>query len=401
MKRSYYIQTFGCQQNVADSERIAAYLQSQGYEKGETISKADCIVVNTCMIREMAENRVYGLIHNLSKIKIRNPKVKLILTGCMVGMAIRDKSGKLLTGLKKKLPIVDEFLPTDEFGFTYKPLRNDSKHAWVPVSSGCNNFCTYCVVPYARGREVSRTFEEIISECRELVGKGFTQVTLLGMNVNSYGSDLIMKQGKKPENRSRKMEKPESRSNYLLSDGREIKPVYVKQMGKLRLPTLFPALLQEVCRITGLEMVDFISSNPWDFSGELIKVIASNPKISREIHLPVQSGSDAVLKRMNRWYTKKEYLRLIRKIKSAIPGVRLSTDIIVGFCGETDEDFQETVDLVKKAGFSKAYIALYSPRPLTVAGRLYKDDVPHPVKKARWSVLEYLINKQIHNKHDS
>jgi len=371
MNLKYFIQTFGCAQNTADSERISTYFEEKGYKKAERIEEADSIIINTCMVREMAENRVYGLINNLSKLKIKNSKLKIIVTGCMVGMAFRDTSGRFLKILKKKMPIVDQFLSIEEIGFNYLPLRNDKLHALVPISSGCNNFCTYCVVPFARGREKSRPYEKIIKECKDLAESGYKKITLLGMNVNSYGADLVMNK------------------NY-----QRFKPTYVKHLGRLRIPTLFPSLLREISKIKGIEFINFISSNPWDFSDELIDVIAQNCNISRNIHLPVQSGSNSVLRRMNRWYTREEYLVLVEKLKSKIKDIKLSTDIIVGFCGETEEEFNETVDLVKKVNFYKAYIAKYSDRPLTAAHIAWKDDVPPKEKKKRFRILEEMINKK-------
>lgn len=351
----YNIVTFGCAANEADSERIAGYYEARGYTKAVSAADADSVIINTCMIRQKAEDRIYGLIHNLKK-----RKTKIILTGCMVGMAAREKTGKMLAALHKRMPAVDEFLPIEEVGFEYSPVRTQNNHALVPITNGCNNFCTYCVVPFTRGREVSRPFDDIVRECQ-----GFTHVTLIGQNVNSYGSDLKIK------NR---------------------KPVYVKHLGRLRIPTLFPVLLEEVSKIKGLQTIDFISSNPWDFSDELIDVIVKNRNISRHIHLPLQSGDNAVLKRMNRWYTRDEYLLLVKKLRDNIPGVTISTDIIVGFCGETKRQFNNTVSLAKKIGFSKAYVAMYSDRPMTAAHKIYSDDVPHAEKKRRWKILEDLIN---------
>jgi tRNA-2-methylthio-N6-dimethylallyladenosine synthase len=357
----YFIVTFGCAANEADSERLAAFYAARGYTAAKKIQDANVVIINTCMIREKAAHRVYGLIHNLDKLKIKNEKLKIILTGCMVGMAVRDSSGKMLAQLKKKLPTVDEFLPIEEIGFDQIPVRSDPRHALVPITNGCNNFCTYCVVPFTRGREISRPFDDILREC-----KGSAHVTLIGQNVNSYGSDL---------------------------KNNKIKPVYVKHLGRLRIPTLFPALLEAVSRIKGVKIVDFISSNPWDFSDELIDVIARNKNISRHIHLPLQSGDNAVLKRMNRWYTREEYLSLTNKLRKHIRGVTISTDIIVGFCGETRVQFNNTVNLAKKVGFSKAYVAMYSDRPMTAAHKTFTDDVPHAEKKRRWAILEGLINK--------
>jgi len=363
----YWIVTFGCAANEADSERIAGFYESRGHTKAKSLRTADDVIINTCMIRQKAEDRVYGLVHNLTLAKKKGKKIKIIVTGCMVGMAAREKTGKMLGLLKKKMPSVDEFLPIEEVGFDHAPIRINATHAWVPITNGCNNFCTFCVVPFTRGREVSRPFEDILSECHALAKQGNTHVTLVGQNVNSYGADL-----KNTQNR---------------------KVTFVMHLGRKRIPTLFPELLEEVCKIEKIKLVDFISSNPWDFSDELIEVIAQNPKISRHIHLPVQSGDDEVLRRMNRWYTREDYVLLVGKIRDRIPGATISTDIIVGFCGETEEQFANTIDLARRVGFTKAYVAMYSDRPETSAHKVYKDDVPHKEKKRRWKILEELINK--------
>lgn len=370
----YFIKTFGCQQNHADSERIEGYYQSRGYNKATRMDRADEIVVNTCSIRQSAEDRVKGLLLNIrNDKKYKNPKI--VLTGCMVGMAAHDPTGKVLERLKKWLPEVDEFLPLEEVGFSHPAVRTDKLHAWVPISNGCNNFCTFCVVPFTRGREVSRPFEDILGEVRDLATSGFTQITLLGQNVNSYGSDLIRE-----------------KKTFVLPSGKEIKPVFVKHLGRLRIPTLFPHLLKKVCGVRGIEKVNFLTSNPWDFSDELIDTIARNPKVDRYIHLPVQSGDNEILRKMNRWYTREEYLNLINKIKSKIPDAQFGTDIIVGFCGEEDRHFNNTVDLVKAVGFKIAYIAEYSVRPGTAAQKALVDDVPKSVKNQRFHILDELVN---------
>jgi len=367
----YFIKTFGCQQNIADSERIKGAFEKRGMKESKTYQKADHIIINTCMIRESAENRIYGLINNLAKLKARNKNLKIIVTGCIVGMAYKDKTGKYLKRLKIKLPVVDEFMPIEEVGFDTPPLRGSSDTALIPISSGCNNYCTYCVVPYTRGKEISRPYAEIIQECQDIRQKGYKNVMLIGQNVNSYGSDLVLLNGKKAS---------------------RLKPVYVKHLGRYRIPTLFPHLLNSVAAM-GFDRVEFISSNPWDFSDELIEVISKNNNISRTIHLPIQSGDTNVLKRMNRWYTSDEYIKLVKKLKSLIPNVKITTDIIVGFCGETEEEFENTVKLCRKVEFEKAYIAQYSSRPMTTATKKLIDDIPHVVKEKRWSILENLINK--------
>jgi tRNA-2-methylthio-N6-dimethylallyladenosine synthase len=409
----YYIKTFGCQQNHADSERIEADFKARGYTKARSYKSANYIIINTCMIRQSAENRVYGLVDNLGKIKAEKLKkgevFKIIITGCMIGIVYRDKTGKYLKTLKSRMVNADEFMPIEEVGFNLPPVRTDKVSAWVPISNGCNNFCTYCIVPFTRGREISRPYEDIISECLELKKKGYKNVMLLGQNVNSYGADFFIKNSKSEIRNPKQIQNSNNKnskrfehlkfensvlfrdSNFLLRAS-NIKPIYVKHLGRYRIPTLFPHLLNEVAKM-GFEKVEFMSSNPWDFSDELIDVFAKNKNISRTLHLPVQSGDDAVLKRMNRWYTSDEYLNLVTKLKSKIKNLKLTTDIIVGFCGETNAEFDNTVKLCKKVGFSWAYVSRYSPRFNTAATKVFKDDVPHAEKKRRWLILENLINQ--------
>lgn len=378
--KTFYIKTFGCQQNIADSERISSYYISRGYKEARSSKSADEIVINTCMIRQSAEDRVTGLVKNIARSNKKNPKI--VITGCMVGMAARDETGKYLKALRKRMPEVDEFLPLDEVGFDYPALRHEITHSWVPISNGCNNFCTFCVVPFTRGREVSRPFKDIILEIKNLAKVGCKEVTLLGQNVNSYGADLI----KNNKNL------PVGKQGYKLPNGRVVKPVMVKHLGKYRIPTLFPYLLEEVCKIKGIEKIKFISSNPWDFSDELIKVIAKNKKIDRNLHIAVQSGDDEILKKMNRWYTAKEYLELIKKIKSKIRKVQISTDIIVGFPGETNNQFLNTVKLAKQVNFAYAYVNKYSQRPNTAAAKAFVDKISHKEKDRRFEILDQLIN---------
>jgi len=397
----YFIKTFGCQQNHADSERIEADFKSRGYTKARSYKSANYVIINTCMIRQTAENRVYGLVNNLGKIKEEKIKkgeiFKIIITGCMIGIVYRDKTGKYLKTLKSRMLNADEFMPIEEVGFNLPPVRTDKESAWVPISNGCNNFCTFCIVPFTRGREISRPFEDIINECLELKKKGYKNIMLLGQNVNSYGADLLV--GEKNIQLMRDADKTYFENSKIKIQKSKIKvksqkfdPIYVKHLGRFRIPTLFPILLDEVAKM-GFEKVEFMSSNPWDFSDELIKVIAKNKNISRTLHLPVQSGDDAVLKRMNRWYSADDYLVLISKIKNQISNMKFTTDIIVGFCGESDDEFKNTVKLCKKVGFNWAYVSRYSPRFNTAATKVFKDDILHLIKKKRWLVLENLINQ--------
>ena len=399
----FFIKTFGCQQNVADSERIASAFKARGINPTSSYEHANYVIVNTCMVRQSAEHRVYGLVHNLGKIKQQKQKknefFKIVVTGCMVGIAFRDKSGEFLKTIRKRMPDVDEFMPIEEVGFDLESIRVNQKHALVPISNGCNNFCTFCIVPFTRGREVSRPFEDIVNECLNLKNKGYTEVTLLGQNVNSYGADLLIGENniqktrdlKKTYFQKKDLAHPRVKIEFKLN-GEKIEPVYVKHLGRYRIPTLFPYLLEAVAKL-GFEKIHFYSSNPWDFSDELIEVISRNKNITRTIHLPIQSGDNKVLKRMNRWYTKQQYINLINKMKKKIPEIAFTTDIIVGFCGETEKEFKSTVEVAKEVGYKKAYLSIYSQRPLTAATKVMNDDVPHAVKKQRWQYLEDLINK--------
>jgi len=386
--KKFFIKTFDCQQNVADSERLASYYLAREYEQVESEGLADLIVINTCMIRDMAEERVYGYIRNLKK-KAKKEKLepassaggqRIVLTGCIVGAAAREPSGKMKKKLQKRIPDV-ELMPIEEVGFEYEPERKDNKHAWVVISNGCNNYCAFCIVPFARGREISRPYGEIMQEVKQLAADGFTSITLLGQNVNSYGSDLVLSK------------KDENQNFYELPSGEKVKPIMVNHLGRTRIPTLFPYLLDEVAKVQGIETVTFTSSNPWDFSDELIDVIAQNKNIDRLLHLPVQSGSDKIIKKMNRWYTSESFLKLIDKIKEKVEGVSFVTDIIVGFPGETEEDFQKSVELSKKVGFVRAFIGCYSERPGTLASKEMPDTIEWSEKKRRWHILNELINK--------
>lgn len=334
MPNTYYIKTFGCQANVSDSEKIAAWYENRGWKKAETAGEADEVIINTCAVRQSAEHRVMGLIRNI-KVSSSNIKSKprIVLTGCMLYHGIST--------LKKRLPGVNEFRPIKEF-VSGNPKSRFPSSKFIPIMEGCDNFCSYCVVPFSRGREKSRPFDEIVCEAKEIVKRGTEEIMLLGQNVNSF----------KPS---------------------------------------FARLLMEINGIPGLKKISFMTSNPWDLSDEIIEALKL-PKIDRYLHLPVQSGDNEILRRMNRHYTGNDYLQLVGKIRKAIPEIKIGTDIIVGFPGETEEQFQNTVDLCKKAGFIKAYISRYSPRPGTAAAK-FKDDVQPLEKKRRWQVLEKLINK--------
>lgn len=334
--KKYFIKTYGCQMNVVDAEQIAGWYESQGWQAAQTIDEADEIVIVTCSVRQTAEDRVYGLINNIVKRETRNVRrQKIILTGCMLRYPLR--------WLKDKMPQVDEFRRISEFktGNWKLAIRNSPVQAFVPIMEGCNQFCSYCVVPSARGREKSRPFEEIICEIKELAKRGYQEITLLGQNVNSY--------------------------NYN-----------------------FAKLLKEIHQVKGIKKISFLTSNPWDLTDEIIEAMKL-PKIDRYLHLPIQSGDNEILKKMNRHYTTKDYIELVEKIRRQIPEIKIGTDIIVGFPGETEKQFQNTVDLCQKISFLKAYVAMYSPRLGTAAFKL-KNDVSHQEKKRRWKILDDLIN---------
>jgi tRNA-2-methylthio-N6-dimethylallyladenosine synthase len=376
----YFIKTFGCQQNVADSERIAAFYESRGFEAAASEDEADTIVVNTCVVRGRAEEKVYGLVKNLEPLREKKPDLSIVITGCLVGAALREPSGRMMRALRNRVPHV-QLLPLEEVGFEHVPKRSTGRLASIPISNGCNNYCTYCIVPFSRGKERSRPFEDIVAEAEEAVRDWRDEIMLLGQNVNSYGADFLA--GKIREKEA-----------YELPDGTKVEPVMVRHLNRHRIPTLFPHLLERVALIPGVRKVSFISSNPWDFSDELIDVIARHGNIDRLLHLPVQAGSDEVLRAMNRWYTRDEYMALVERIRAKVPGVRFTTDIIVGFPGETEEQFEQTMDLARRVGFEKAFIAWYSPRPGTAGAKL-KDDVPFPEKKRRFKKLDDLVFRKI------
>lgn len=374
LAKTYYIHTFGCQSNKSDSERIAGDYASRGYSEVSDWREAAELVVNTCAIRQSAEDRAKGFLHNVVTFfnESGQPRPKIILTGCMT----HHGHEKLL----QMLPMVDEILPINEVGFNSSAVRKDQKHAWIPISVGCNSFCTYCIVPYSRGREASRSFEDIITEVNELVKKGYEEVTLLGMNVNSWGLEKVGIGFRKlmMENKDfTRADLPDNQSQYLTPTDT---PPFVK-------------LLRAISAFPEIKKIRFLTSNPWDFHDELIEEVGTNKKIDRYVHLPIQSGSNSVLYRMNRGYTRERYLEVVKKLRAIDPEIVIGTDIIVGFPGETEDEFQETVELSKNIGWQLGFVAMYSPRPGTASWRIYPDDIPHAVKKERWEILDKIINK--------
>ena len=348
----YHIITYGCQMNKSDSERLAAKLEKKGYRPAKIAEKADLVVLNVCSIRQSAVNRVY------SKIKqLKDNKKKIFLTGCIL-----EKDRK---EWKKE---VDKILPFS--GLEIKPRYSVPEKAFVPIMTGCNNFCSYCVVPYLRGRERSRPVEKIVRQIKCLVKNGCREIILIGQNVNSY-HDVILSPAfsgaKNPVENNRCCLPRDSSFASLTQDDKVIN---------------FPKLLGIINDIPGDFQIKFLTSHPKDMSDELIKVISQSDKIAKEIHLPVQSGDNQILKKMNRGYTVADYKKLVKKIQKRIPSVELSTDIIVGFPGETKKQFQNSVKLCKEIGFRQIYAAAFSPRSETAAARL-KDNVSSFEKKQR------------------
>jgi len=360
----YHIITFGCQMNISDSERVSTILEKLKYKKTSNINEADLILVVMCSVRQPAVDRVHGLAHKFKKL---NPKIKTILTGCVLekdkkkfansfDYIIDIKDIKKLTQILKTHPahpvqkLRDSVIFAPSSYLDIIPKYSNKFSATVPIMTGCNNFCSYCVVPYTRGREISRPTKEIICEIKNLVnppaGGGYKEVCLLGQNVNSY------------------------------KDGK----------------TNFPKLLKMVNNITGNFMLCFITSHPKDFSDELIETMKNCKKLSKRLNLPIQSGDDEILKKMNRPYTVAQYKTLVKKIRKAIPDISLSTDIIVGFPGETKKQFQNTVKTLKEISFDMAFINKYSPRAGTAASKI-KDNVLWAEKKKREKVLIELINE--------
>ena len=356
----YKIFTYGCQANEHDSERIAYILENLGYKPTDDENEADFIVYNTCLIRENAELKVYGHLGAIKRLKKSKPDMVLAVCGCMMstgearnviqekykhvdiifGTRNIDKLPELISLHKTTNQMVVDIEEYKDVDHAY--IRQHDFSAYVTIMNGCNNFCTYCIVPYARGRESSRPLEEIVSEVKSLANRGYKEVTLLGQNVNSYGKDL----------------------------GHS-----------------FPDLLYAIDReVKNLEILRFMTSHPKDLSDELIQAMADIKMIARHFHLPLQSGSDKVLKEMNRKYSSEDYLRLIDKLRAKMPNIAITTDIIVGFPGETEEDHQQTINLCRKARFDSAFTFIYSPREGTPAAKR-KDQVPKDVASRRFQEL--------------
>ena len=374
-----YVETYGCQQNEADSEQIRGMLVESGYSITDKAEGADVVVMNTCAIREHAEQRVFGNLGALTHTKRRHSAQKIFLCGCMAGQE------KVVERIKKSYPHVDgvfsthhlwqfpellhrvlttgkrTYFTTDEPGSIAEGIphqRDSSLKAWVSIMYGCNNFCTYCIVPYVRGRERSRKMEDILKECREVIDAGAKEITLLGQNVNSYGKDL--------------------------DDGVD-----------------FSDLLNAICQIPGDFLVRFMTSHPRDAGKKLFDTMASNPKIAKQLHLPFQSGSSRVLKAMNRHYDREKYLELVKYAKSVMPELVLTSDVIVGFPGETEAEFEETISLIQQVHYDALFTFIFSPRNGTPAAAM-DDPTTKEEKNRRFDRLcavQNEISEQIHKNY--
>jgi tRNA-2-methylthio-N6-dimethylallyladenosine synthase len=370
---TFYITTFGCQMNKNDSERMAGLLSSLGFVATEDEATADVVLINTCSVRQSAEDRIYGAQEKYLEYKKTKPNMIVAVTGCMPG---RDKARVF----KKRLPATDLYFPTpdmvhlprwiselrpelvnsaslEEDYFKIHPHRVPSVQAFVTIQTGCNKFCTYCVVPYARGLERNRTVKDVLEECRELVAHGVIEITLLGQTVNSF-----------------KAIDPESFSK---------ENPYKDH---------FAALLWEINQLEGLQRLHWTAAHPLSMTDDVIHALTL-PKQVNYLHLPVQAGSDEILRRMNRKYTREQYLDVIRKSKAARPGIALGSDIIVGFSGETPEQFEETITLYREVDFDISYNAQYSIRSGTLGVKLYADDVSKEEKRDRWDRIQEVMEE--------
>ncbi len=364
--KKFFLRTYGCQMNVHDSEAIRSYLESLGFSSVETLEEADLIVLNTCAIRENAHDKVFGFLGRCKHLKKEKPDLIIAIGGCM------SQEEGVVNEIINKHPYVDivfgthniQDLPKLIIDRTQKqqievysnegnvfeniPYSRDSKiTAWVNIMYGCDKFCTYCIVPYTRGKQRSRKSSDILKEVTDLKEKGYKEITLLGQNVNAYGKDL-------------------------------------------EIPEDFSSLLRSVAQ-TGIERIRFVTSHPWDFTDEMIDVIAKYENIMPYIHLPLQSGSTNILRLMGRRYSKEDYLELFNKIKNKVPNATITTDIIVGFPNETEEDFNETLEVVDTCKFDGAFTFIYSPREGTPASKI-KDSIPLEEKERRLQILNEKIN---------
>ncbi|HEY5520790.1 MAG TPA: tRNA (N6-isopentenyl adenosine(37)-C2)-methylthiotransferase MiaB [Candidatus Limnocylindrales bacterium] len=376
---SFHVWTLGCQMNHSDSEEMAGALLAAGCAQASSLESAELIVINSCAIREAAEQKVIGRMGHLARLRDANPALRVVLTGC----SVRTDNTH---ALHKRYPQVDLFLRPDEEpeltarlglagatapGRMAAPAQRGSAiSAWLPIIYGCDKTCTYCIVPFSRGPERSRPFDEVVNEARALAAAGYREVTLLGQNVNSYGHDLPV------EERFAHIRRARDLGRNIELNGRPDIAELLRAIDSLRTADGVPAISR----------VRFVTSHPWDLSDQLVAAMAESLSVCEHLHLPVQSGDDAVLRRMGRQYTIEAYLRLVEKLRAAVPGITLTTDVIVGFCGETESQFENTLALLREVRFETVFAAAFSVRPGTPAARL-EDDVSRAEKKRRLQAL--------------
>ena len=367
--KKYFLRTYGCQMNVHDSEEIKYYLESLGYTAVDVLEDADIVILNTCAIRENAKDKVFGYLGRCKHLKKTKRDLIIAITGCLMQQPkeieeihnrhkyidiivgthnLNELPSMIINANQKHLQEIEVYSNSDIVFENVKYNRDSKFSAWINIIYGCDKFCTYCIVPYTRGRERSRKIEEILDEVRDLKNKGYLEITLLGQNVNAYGKDL-------------------------------------------NLGYDFATLLEEVAKI-GIPRIRFVTSHPWNFTDKMIDVIAKYDNVMPYVHLPIQSGSDEILKKMNRKYTIDEYKKLFDEIKSKVKNVSITTDIIVGFPNESDEDFQKTLDIVNYCKYDGAYTFIFSPRDGTPAAKMV-DTIPIEIKERRLYKLNELVNK--------
>ena len=405
-RRKYAVRTYGCQMNEHDSERISGLLEADGLVPAVSEDEADVIVLNTCCIRENADNRLYGALGNLKTLKSERPNVQIAVGGCLAqkdreliqqrakhvdvvfGTHNVQNAVKLLKKAETQGPIIEileELVEEDNEAFpSALPVRREVDHrAWVTIQIGCDNTCTYCIVPSVRGPEISRPFGQLLDEARNFADQGVTEITLLGQNVNSYGRDLTKKL--KAQNPS-KVDVFQVGSLWLEATSRKIKP-------------LFADLLKTVGLIEGIERVRFISPHPKDLTLEIVEAMSETENVCEHLHLPLQSGSDSILSAMHRGYTSERFLKKVQQARIGIEDLSVTTDLIVGFPGESEKDFEETLAVVAEAQFDAAYTYIFSPRPGTNAAEMETKFVEHGIAVRRYETLRDVVKRSSLLKH--
>ena len=404
MGRTYAIRTFGCQMNEHDSERIAGLLEDDGYERASVLEEADVMVLNTCCIRENADNKLYGALGRLKAVKAKRPDTLIAVAGCLAQKdrdLVRERAGhvdvvfgthnvhraaELIDHARRHGPVVEiltETVREDVEAFpSALPVRREADHsAWVTIQIGCDNSCTFCIVPAVRGPEISRPFGELVDEVRALAAGGVSEVTLLGQNVNSYGRDLALSR------------RGSANGNGTAPAGDDSWWCGEAWRSDRRARPLFADLLRAVGEIDGIRRVRFTSPHPKDLRPETIAAMAEVPAVCEHLHLPLQSGSDSVLRAMQRGYTAERYLQRLRAARAAVDDLAVSTDIIVGFPGETEGDFEKTLEVAAEARYDSAFTFIFSPRPGTAAAGMVDRFVPHDVSVDRYERLRRVIER--------